>query len=84
MKKNKIEEIKICNICKLRIDDTKEFVKVINFKNNNKIFSEEYYHIECLRDKFIGNCELQKLTKQANNLLSFAKSKLGYDEVVEL
>ena len=68
----KKEEVKICNLCKLGIDETKEFARFTHFKNKKEILSEAYHHINCFRDRMLGTKELQK----------FAKQQAGIPEVI--
>ncbi len=75
---------KICGICHLGIDETKEFVKNTQFKNKDEIFSEGYYHLNCFREKLSGAGKLNALQNQANKLLHFAQEKMGMTEEVSL
>lgn len=75
---------KICNVCHLGIDESKEFVRNTHFKDKGEIFSEGYYHIECFRSRVLGKGQLEKIQGQANRLLNFAKEKLGMEETTEV
>ena len=71
---------KICNVCKLGIDETKEYARFTHFKKKDDKLSEGYYHIECFRGKVLG----KDLEKEARGILNFAKEKLGIPEVVQI
>ena len=75
---------KICNICHLGIDETKEFVRNTHFKNLKEIFSEGYYHLNCFREKVLGIGQLKNIQNHANKLMQFAKDKMGMTEVVDI
>ena len=75
-----MKETKICNVCRLGIDETKEFARVTHFKKKEVKLSEGYYHIECYRRKVLG----KDLEKEARGILNFAKEQLGIPEVVQI
>ena len=75
---------KICNICHLGIDETKEFVRNTHFKNSKAILSEGFYHLNCFREKVLGVGQLKKIQNQATKLMQFAKEKMGMEEVVDI
>lgn len=70
----------MCGICKLGIDENKEFAMFTHYKNKKSKLTESYYHIECFRNKILG----KDLEKEARGILNFAKEKLGIPEVVQI
>ena len=80
----KIREDKICLICHLAIDHSKDFVRNTHFKNKDEKLSEAFYHTNCFREKISGITRLEKIQKQAVNLMNFAKDKMGFVEPVEV
>lgn len=77
MKKSINKEVKFCNICKLGIDETKEFARFTHFHNKDKIFTEAYYHINCYRERLTGAKKAQELQKRAEGMLNFAGNLMG-------
>jgi len=83
MEKKK-EKTKICNICKLGIDESKEFARFTHFIKKDKVLSEAFYHISCFREKVIGSKNLRELQQQAASILQFAKQNLGVPDLVRI
>ena len=71
---------KICNVCRLGIDESKEYARFTHFKKKEDKLSESYYHVLCFRKKMLG----KDLEKEARGILNFAKEKLGIPEVVQI
>lgn len=67
------QETKFCSICKLGIDNTKQFAEFIHWVNKNKIQSQAYYHIECYKERMLGSAKGQYLMARANKLLEKAE-----------
>jgi len=63
-------EIITCNICKMDIDTSKQYVTFIHRVNKDKIQSEKDYHIGCYRDKMLGSAKGQYLMAKANQMLN--------------
>ncbi len=78
------EEIKICNICRLGIDDSKEYAEFIHYKSKDNVFTKAYYHINCFRTRMLGIGEIDKIKKLESALMNFAKDKLGMTEKVNI
>jgi len=69
-------EWKICNACKMGIDDTKQYAGFIHYVNKDKIQSMCYYHIECFREKMLGSAKGQYLMARANKMLNKVEGML--------
>ena len=65
-----------CSICKLVINQDKEFCKFIQFVSKDKILSEKYYHVNCFGEKLRGSSELKSLQAKLNNLMALAEQRL--------
>lgn len=65
----KTKEKKICRICKLPINDEKEYAEFIHWWNKKKAKSKAYYHIVCFRDRVL-NKEIQEVKEKAMQVLS--------------
>ena len=75
---------KICNICSLKIDESKPFAIFTEMSNAKVKKSEGYYHIECFRERLSGGTALKNIHAQANAILSFAKKRLGMEDEKEV
>lgn len=82
IKEKEEKEDKVCNICKLVIDESKEFARFTHFKNKKEVLSEAYYHINCFRERMLGSAENRKIQKDAKQIIDFAKQRLGISEVI--
>jgi hypothetical protein len=74
--KNQKHKDKICGICKLGIDESKEFAKLTHYVNKDKILTEGYYHIICFQNKMGSSENLNKLQAMASQLLLRANEKI--------
>jgi hypothetical protein len=68
---------KICGICLLGIDESKEFAELIHYLSKNKVKGKDYYHISCYRNRIGMNQEYLKLAGIASQTLIDAREKLG-------
>ena len=84
MMKNQKHKDKICGICKLGIDESKEFAKLTHFKKEGIILTEGYYHISCYRERTLGNQQAIKTQAIALDTLMKARQKLGIDEEITI
>ena len=64
------KEDKVCLICNLAIDPSKEFCKFIYYEKENKVKSEGYYHVNCFRYRLSGSEEMNKIQRQAKEILN--------------
>jgi hypothetical protein len=71
---------KICNICKLSIDTSKEFAKFHHMANDTIIKSKAYYHINCFRERILGRRDEMELKKEAMSFIKGAKKMIGMPE----
>jgi len=79
---NKIETVskgkdKICGICLLGIDESKEYAELIHYLNKKNIKGRDYYHINCYQNRVLGNKDMLKLGALASQTLIDAREKLG-------
>lgn len=75
---------KICGICNLVIDESKEFARFTHFKCNKKLLSESFYHINCFKERITGSKKNLKLQREAERVLQYAKNLCGIPEEVKL
>lgn len=66
-------EVKICDICSLGIDESKQFAEFIHYINKDKILKKRFYHIDCFREKLLGSAKGAYLMSRANKLLNKAE-----------
>lgn len=71
---------KICGICRLRIDDKKEYAELIHYEKKDKIKGKDYYHIQCYQNRILGNNNIMKTQALAMQTLLDAREKLGLNE----
>ena len=65
---------KICLICHTAIDVDNEFCKFEHYYNKDNIRSKAWYHVNCFRDKMIGNQQQIVLAKQAQEMINKVNS----------
>lgn len=73
---------KICIICKQKIIEKKErWVRLTDFNKGQEV-GQQYYHLECWRDRFnISNSERKKkMYSQAQKSIGNILSSLGIDQ----
>lgn len=80
--KEKIETVskgknKICGICMLGIDDSKEYAELIHYINKKQVKGKDYYHIICYQNRLGNNSNNLKLQSVAMDTLLKAREKLG-------
>jgi hypothetical protein len=67
------QEVKVCDLCKLGIDESKQFAEFIHYVNKDKVLRQCFYHVECFRDKLLGSAKGAYLMSRANKLLTKAE-----------
>jgi L-lysine 2,3-aminomutase len=75
---------KICLLCKTAIDVEKEYCEFKHYEKRDKIRSKAYYHVNCFRERMMGNAEHKKIQKDARQIIDYAKKTLGIPEVVNI
>lgn len=68
---------KICGICHLVIDDSKQYAQFTHYINKDKILDTAYYHINCYQDKLTGANGLTKIQAMAAQVLNNINQKVG-------
>jgi len=76
--------MKFCNKCKLAIDTNKERYIKIEDNNGTKNLSKIFFHKDCWKETIAGKMNVVALTKQANQIMNFAKDKMGMGESYNL
>jgi hypothetical protein len=71
------DKTKICGICLLGIDDSKEYAELIHYLNKKKIKGRDYYHIVCYQGRLSQNVNNIKLQSVALDTLIKAREQLG-------
>jgi hypothetical protein len=70
------DKIKMCGICKLGIDESKEFAKVTHYKKKDKLIAECYYHINCYQQRINPSYDINKINAMASQILLKANDKI--------
>ena len=71
---------KICGICLLRIDDSKEFAELIHYLKKDKIKGKDYYHILCYQNRLGQNSQAMKALATAQQTILDVREKFGIGE----
>lgn len=69
---------KICGICgKVIFIPGDEYCVLTQYKKDNKLQGEGYYHVSCFRDKYIAKSNVDKMVERTNRLLAKAEGIYG-------
>ena len=73
-------QIKTCGICKLPINEKKEYCEFIQYKKLNDILSRAYYHVNCFKDRLHGSKEQKEALEKSMRVLDNVQKKFGLEE----
>lgn len=79
MNKNKKDKVveKVCLICDSVIDTKKEFCEFKHYRQECRIRSRSYYHVNCFRRRLNGSSDQELLFSKARELLNKVEARIN-------